>query len=86
VTPYGEKPVDRVKALLGQLDSIRRSQSRGSEVSGHSKALSRKFAGQVVEIFKNLSKSLEWSSFYRHGLPLVIDFCKDTKFEMSVAQ
>ena len=49
----GEKPADRVKTLLGQLDSARRSQVRGSEVSGHSKALSHKFMGQVDKIFKN---------------------------------
>lgn len=73
----GKKPADRVKALLGQLDSVRRSQVRGSEVSGHSKALSRKFAGQVEKIFKNLPKPLEWRSFYRHDLPLLMDFCEE---------
>ena len=66
----GKKPADRVKSLLGKLDSVRRSQVRRSEVSGHLKALSRKFAGQVAKIFKKLPKSLEWRSFYRHDLPL----------------
>ena len=59
----GKKPAGRVKALLGQLDSIRRSQSRGSEISSSSKALSGKFAVQVEKIFKNLPKSLEWQTF-----------------------
>ncbi len=75
----GKKPADRVKSLLGKLDSVRRSQVRRSEVSGHSKALSRKFAGQVEKIFKKLPKSLEWRSFYRHDLPLLIDFCEEVQ-------
>jgi hypothetical protein len=75
----GKKPADRVKSLLGKLDSVRRSQVRRSEVSGHSKTLSRKFAGQVEKIFKKLPKSLEWRSFYRHDLPLLIDFCEDVQ-------
>ena len=75
----GKNPADRVKALLGQLDSVRRSQVRGSEVSGHSKGLSRKFAGQVEKIFKNLPKPLEWRSFYRHDLPLLMDICKEVQ-------
>jgi len=54
----GEKPTDRVKALLGQLDSVRRSQVRGSEVSDHSKGLSRKFVGQVGKIFNNRNFSI----------------------------
>jgi len=75
----GKKPGDRVKSLLGKLDSVRRSQVRGSEVSGHSKGLSRKFAGQVEKIFKKLPKSLKWRSFYRHDLPLLIDFCEEVQ-------
>ncbi len=58
-------------------------QVRRSEVSGHSKALSRKFAGQVEKIFKKLPKSLEWRSFYRHDLPLLIDFCEEVQ-EVSI--
>ncbi len=79
----GKTPADRVKALLGQLDSVRRSQIRGSEVSGHTKALSRKFAGQVAKIFKNLPKPLEWRSFYRHHLPILMDICKEVR-EVSI--
>ncbi len=73
----GEKLADRGKALLGQLDSVRRSQVRRSEVSGHSKALSRKFAGQVEKIFKNLPKPLEWRTFYRDDLPILMDISKE---------
>jgi len=73
----GKNPVDRVKTLLGKLDSVRSSRERGSEVSNLSKALLRKFAQQVEKIFKNLPKPLEWRSFYRHGLPLLMDICKE---------
>jgi len=47
----GKNPANRVRTLLGKLDTMRRSQERESEVFGHSKALSRKFAGQVEKIF-----------------------------------
>ena len=75
----GKTPADRVKTLLGKLDSVRSSQERGSEVSGHSKALSRKFAGQVEKIFKNLPKPLEWQSFYVNDFPLLMDICKEVQ-------
>ena len=67
----GKNPADRVKTLLGKLDSVRSSQERGSEVSSPSKALFHKFVGSVEQIFKNLPKSLEWRSFYTHDLPLL---------------
>jgi len=35
----GKNPANRVRALLGKLDTMRRSQERGSDVSGHSKTL-----------------------------------------------
>ncbi|MBW2575501.1 MAG: ParB/RepB/Spo0J family partition protein, partial [Deltaproteobacteria bacterium] len=38
----GKNPADRVKTLLGKLDSVRRSQERGSSVSKQSKSLSHK--------------------------------------------
>jgi len=33
--------------------------------------------GHVKEIFKTIPKSLEWRSFYRHDLPLLMDFCQE---------
>ncbi len=75
----GKKPTDRVKALLGKLHSITNSKDRGSKVSKENEALLGKFAQQVEKIFKNLPKSLEWPSFYRHDLPLLIDFCKEVQ-------
>ena len=75
----GKKPADRVKTLLGKLDSVRRTQERGSSVSRQSKSLSHKFMGQVEKIFKNLPKPLEWRSFYNNDLPILIDFCEEVQ-------
>ena len=75
----GKKPADRVKTLLGKLDSVRSSQERGSEVSSPSKALFHKFVEQVDQIFQNLPKSLEWRSFYTHDLPLLVDIYKEVQ-------
>ena len=66
-----------MKTLLGRLDSVRRTQERGSSVSRQSKVLSNKFVGRVENIFANLSKYLEWLSFANHDLPLLVDFCED---------
>ena len=79
----GKNPADRVKTLLGKLDSVRRTQERGSSVSRQSKVLSHKFMGQVEKIFKNLPKPLEWRSFYNNDLPLLIDFCEEVQ-EVSI--
>ena len=79
----GKTPADRVKTLLGSLDSVRSSQERGSEVSTQSKALFHKFMEQVGQIFKNLPKPLEWRSFYNNDLPLLMDFCEEVR-EVSI--
>ena len=79
----GKTPADRVKTLLGSLDSVRSSQERGSEVSTQSKALFHKFMEQVEQIFKNLPKPLEWRSFYNNDLPLLMDFCEEVR-EVSI--
>ena len=34
---------------------------------------------RVHQIFKNLPKLLEWRSFYRHDLPILIDFCEEVR-------
>ncbi len=44
---------DRVKTLLGKLDSVRSSKERGSSVSSKSKVLFHKFMEQVQKIFEN---------------------------------
>ncbi len=75
----GNNPANRVKALLRKLDSVRGSKERGSKVSKPAIELFGKFAEQLKNIFKTLPKHLEWQTFYRHDLPLVIDFCKEVQ-------
>jgi hypothetical protein len=64
----------KVKTLLVKLDSVRHCKERGINVSEEINRTSGKFAGRVGKIFKNLPKPLEWQLFYRHDLPLLIDF------------
>jgi len=73
----GKTPADRIKTFLGKVDSVRGSQARGSEVSNRSKALFHKFMEQVDKIFNNRPNTLEWQSFYRHDLPLLMDISKE---------
>jgi hypothetical protein len=75
----GPNPIDRVKVLLGKLDSVRSSQERGSEVSGLSKTLFHKFMEQGDGIFKSLPKPLEWRSFYNNDLNLLVDICMEVQ-------
>ena len=73
----GEIPVDRVITLKGKLDSIRRSEQGGYEISDKAKMTSHKFMGSVQQIFKNLPKPLEWQFFYTNDLPLLLSTCKE---------
>ena len=73
----------RDKALLGKLDTMRRSKERGSDVSVHSKSLSNKFIGQVEKIFKNLSNPMEWLSFLNNDLPILMDISQEVR-EVSI--
>jgi len=79
----GKTPADRVKTLLGKLDSVRRSKGLGYEVGTQARLTSHKFVGSIEKIFKNLPKPLEWRSFYNHDLPLLIDFCEEVQ-EVSI--
>jgi len=65
--------------LLGKLDTVRRGKERGFNVTNDIKRTSGKFAGRVAKIFKRLPKPLEWQSFYRHDLPILIDFCEEVR-------
>jgi len=67
----GKKPADRVKTLLGKLDSMRRNKERGYNVSEEIRHTSHKFMGRIEKIFKTLPKPLEWRSFYNNDLPLL---------------
>jgi len=54
----GKTSMDRVKTLLGKLDAIRASKSRGSEISNEARLLFNKFIEQVEKIFKNCNFSI----------------------------
>ncbi|MBW2341990.1 MAG: hypothetical protein JRF50_16860, partial [Deltaproteobacteria bacterium] len=45
--PMGKNPAERVKTLLGRLDSIRRSKERGYNVSEEISHTSHKFMGRI---------------------------------------
>ena len=75
----GKTPTDRIKRLLGKLDSVRGSRDRGSKVSSQSKKLFHKFMEQVDKIFNNLPKPLEWRSFYTNDLPLLLSTFKEVQ-------
>ena len=75
----GKKPADRVKTLLGKLNSIVISKIRGSKVSKEAEGLLHKFMQQVEKIFKNLPKSLEWRSFYNNDLPILMDISEEVQ-------
>jgi len=75
----GETPAERVKTLLGKLDSVRRSKDLGYEVATHARLTSNKFMGSVEKIFKNLPKSLDWRFVYTHDLTLLMDICKEVQ-------
>ncbi len=75
----GKTPADRVKTLLGKLDSVRRSKELGYEVGTQARLTSHKFVGSGEQIFKNVPKSLEWRSFYTNDLPLLVDIYKEVQ-------
>jgi len=79
----GRTPLDRVKAVLGRLNSIISSKNRGSQVSKKAELLLSKFTQQLEKIFKNLPKPLEWLSFYLNDLLLLMDFCEEVR-EVSI--
>ncbi len=69
--------------LLAKLDSVRRTQERGSSVFSQPKVLFHKFMEQLEKIFKKLPKPLEWRSFYSNDFPLLMDFCEEIQ-EVSI--
>ena len=54
----GERPADRVKTLLGKLDTMRRGKERGYIVTNDTKLTSGKFAGRIERIFEKLLNPL----------------------------
>jgi len=66
----GETPVERVKWLLGRMESC-----RVNDVSYDN--FIRKIAYKVNITFSRLPKPIRWDSFYRHDLPLVTSIDDD---------
>ena len=58
---------------------MKRSKEGGYNVSDEIKCTSNKFIGRVEKIFKNLSKFLEWRSFYSNDLPILMDFYEEVQ-------
>jgi ParB/RepB/Spo0J family partition protein len=75
----GKTSKQRVRTLLGKLNSVINSKNRGSQISNEAELLLHKFVQQVEAIFENMSKSLKWRSFYVHDLPLVMDFFEEVQ-------
>ena len=75
----GKNPADRVKTLLGKLDSVRAGKERGSTVSNHSRQLFHKFVEQLEKFFKNLPKPMEWQYFYLRDLPVLLDINEEVR-------
>jgi len=59
--------------------SITNSKDRGSQVSQEGKLLLDTFVQQLEEVFKKLPKPLEWRSFYRHDLNLIVDTAQEVR-------
>ncbi len=59
----GDGPVQRLKALLGRLDSVRASKERGSEVRPEAEALFHKCMEQLETIFTALPRPVEWPCY-----------------------
>ena len=69
----GPNSLDRVRALLGRLHSASNSKERGSQVSQEGQSLLDKFIQQLEKAFKKLPKPLEWRSFYKNDLNLLVE-------------
>lgn len=70
---FGETAVERVKALLGKLDSVEASKRQGNTVKEIGEKIFHKFVEEIETTFSNLPRPKEWRSFYNNDLPLVTD-------------
>ncbi len=64
----GNNSLDRVRKLLGKMDTLRRAEERNYTSRDINRQTSHKFMGRVGKIFKNLPKLLKWRSFYENDL------------------
>lgn len=75
----GKAPLERVKTVLRKIDSVRRSRERGFSPEKKTEETSNKFIRRVEKIFKNLSNPMDWLSFFKNDLPLLMDFCQEVR-------
>ncbi len=58
---------------------VRGSEGGEYEVAEAARMTSHKIVGSVEELFRNMPKSLEWQSFRRHDLNLIVDSCMEVQ-------
>ena len=75
----GKNPADRLKTLLGKLDSVRAGKEGGSTISNHSRQLFHKFVEQLENNLENLPNPLEWRYFYLRDLPILLDINEEVR-------
>jgi len=75
----GKTPLDRVKTVLRKIDSAKRGTERGFISKDVTKETSNKFVRRIEKIFKSLPNPLDWQSFFKHDLPLLMDFCQEIR-------
>jgi len=75
----GKTPLERVKTVLRKIDSARRSRERGFSPEKKTEETSNKFIRRVEKIFNNLSNPMDWLSFFKNDLPLLMDFCQEVR-------
>lgn len=66
-------PTERVKWLLGRLDTVDSTTRQGITVRASALDYFNKFVEVVAPVFDNLPRPTDWRSFYRHDIPLVTD-------------
>ena len=62
----GNNLLDRVRKLLGKMDTLRRAGERNYTGRDITRQTSHKFMGRVENIFKNLPNPLKWRSFHEN--------------------
>jgi len=75
----GKTPLERVKTVLRKIDSARRSRERGFSPEKKTEEASNKFIRRVEKIFNNLPNPMDWLSFFKNDLPLLMDFCQEVR-------
>ncbi len=75
----GKTFLEWVKTVLRKIDSARRSRERGFSPEKKTEEASNKFIRRVEKIFNNLLNPMDWLSFFKNDLPLLMDFCQEVR-------